>query len=167
MLDKLVIGSISSTHGLKGDVNVYPLTDEPERFADLEDVLLSINGSERKLHVEHVTFFKGKPIVRFQGIDSIEKAQQLRGGTLMVPREEAIPLLEGEYFIGDLVGSDIVLEDESKYGVLEDILRTGANDVYVIRKEDGSTAMIPAVREFVPDVDASGKKITIRPMKEI
>lgn len=167
MLDKLEIGYISSTHGLKGEVNVYPLTDEPERFRDLKTVLVRKNGSEQELRVEKTAFFKGKPILKLAGTDTIEEAQKLRGSTLLVRREDAIELLEGEYFIGDLIGSRVVLENDEEYGVLQDIIRTGANDVYVIEKTDGGTAYIPAVRDFVLMTDAENQLIRVRIMKEI
>ena len=168
MLDKLEIGYISSTHGLKGEVNVYPTTDDPLRFRDLEYVLVRSGNREVRMDVERVAFFKGKPILKLAGIERIEEAAKLRDAVLLVPREEAIPLDEGEYFIGDLIGSSVLLEDGSLYGRLKDIIRTGANDVYVIEKqEDGTAAYIPAVRELVLSVDAKQQKIIIRVMKEI
>lgn len=82
-------------------------------------------------------------------------------------RKDAIPLKKGEYFIGDLVGSRVFLEDGTSYGQLVDIFRTGANDVYEIKMEDGSTAYLPAIRDCVISVDAEKQEIVVRPMKEI
>ena len=167
MLDKLEIGYITSTHGLKGEVNVYPTTDEPERFEYLENVLTELNGRSSSLEVERVSFFKGRPIVKFRGVDSIEDAQKLRGSTLLVRREDAIPLEEGEYFIGDLIGSRVLAEDGTFYGMLKNILRTGANDVYEIEKEEGGLSYVAAVPDFVLDIDAEGQVIRIRVPKEL
>ena len=167
MLDKLEIGYITSTHGLKGEVNVYPTTDEPERFRGLSRVIVQTGAAETIMEVERTAFFKGKPILKLAGVDRIEDAQKLRGSTLLVSREDAIPLLEGEYFIGDHVGSAVYLEDGSEFGTLSDIFRTGANDVYVIDRREGGITYIPAVREFVTGVDPVEKRITVRIMKEI
>ncbi len=168
MLEKLEIGIISSTHGLRGEVNVYPTTDEPGRFRDLEKVLLDLGRGERELTVERTAFFKGRPILKFKEIDTIEDAQKIRGGTLLVRREDAIPLEEGEYFIGDLIGSRILAEgQEEDFGVLKDVIRTGANDVYMIERPDGSVRYLPAVKEFVLSVDAEAQEIRVRIPREI
>ena len=167
MLEKLEIGVITSTHGLKGEVNVFPLTDETERFLDLDHVLLLDPQGERELTVESVRFFKGRPIIRFQEINSIEEAEKIRTLTLAVRREDAIPLAEGEYFIGDLIGCGLYLEDGTKYGVLKDIIRTGANDVYEAETADGTVTYIPAIRECVLDTDPEHGRITVRIMREI
>lgn len=166
MLDKLDIGVVISTHGLKGEVNVFPLTDDPGRFSDLDTVLLETPYGERNLTVESVRFFKGRPIVKFREITTIEEAEKIRRMYLAVRREDAIPLEEEEYFVGDLIGCDVFLEDGSLYGKLQDVLRTGANDVYEISREDG-TVYLPAIHECVIELCPEENRIVVRPMKEI
>ncbi len=167
MLDKLEIGVISSTHGLRGEVNVYPTTDEPDRFSRTDKVLVAAPSGERELAIERVAYFKGRPIVKFAGIDTIEDAQKIRGAVISVRREDAIPLAEGEYFIGDLIGCRVLLPDGEEYGMLKDVLRTGANDVYMVEKTDGTTGYIPAVREFVLSVEPEKQEIRVRVLREI
>ncbi|MEE3420662.1 MAG: ribosome maturation factor RimM [Lachnospiraceae bacterium] len=167
MMDQLEIGVITSTHGLRGEVYVYPTTDDIHRFEKVKDVLLVAKGKTLSLTVERVSFFKGRVIVKFRGLDAIEDVEKFRGLSLFVERKDAIPLKKGEYFIGDLVGSRVFLEDGTSYGQLVDIFRTGANDVYEIKMEDGSTAYLPAIRDCVISVDAEKQEIVVRPMKEI
>lgn len=167
MLTELEIGVVISTHGLKGEVNVFPLTDEAGRFRDLKTVLLRTPEGDRELTVSAVRFFKGRPILRFREITSIEEAEKLRRMTLLVKRDQAVPLKENEYFIGDLIGSDVFLEDGSRYGTLTDVLRTGANDVYAIDTGEGNVIYLPAIRDCVLRVAPEEKRITVRPMKEI
>ena len=167
MLEVLEIGVISSTHGLKGEVNVYPTTDEPSRFRDLETVMVRGERVDTELTVERVSFFKGKPIVKFKGLDQIEDVMKLRGCSLCVRRSDALPLEEGQYFIGDLIGSRVLLENGDSFGTLADILRTGANDVYVVKKTDGETALLASIPEVVRSIDAEKQVIVVRPMREV
>ena len=167
MLEKLEIGVITSTHGLKGEVNVFPMTDEPERFLDLERVLLEHPDGEREYTIESVRFFKGRPIIRFREVNTVEEAEKLRKVILAVRREDAIPLAEGEYFIGDLIGCTLYLEDGSRYGVLKNVLRTGANDVYEAQTADGKMTYIPVIPDCVLDLDPEHGRITVRIMREI
>ncbi len=167
MMDQFEIGVITSTHGLKGEVKVFPTTDDVDRFYDLEDVLLETRGGNRVLTVERVRFFKGRPILKFKGLDRIEDVEGFRQMKLLVNREDAIPLDENEYYVGDIVDSTVYLEDGSEYGTLKEVLKTGANDVYVIRTTDGSETYLPAIQECVISVDPEEKRIVVRPMKEI
>lgn len=167
MIDQLEIGVITSTHGLKGEVYVYPLTDDIHRFETLRDVLLETKGKTLSLSVEHVSFFKGRVIMKFRGLDAIEDVETFKGMPLLVTRENAIPLMEGEYFIGDLVGSRVLLENGEEFGKLVDIFRTGANDVYQVEKTNGTMVYLPAIRDCILHVDAEKQEIVVRPMKEI
>ena len=130
MLARLMVGVVTSTHGLKGEVNIFPTTDDVGRYDYLERVLLGDFDDAEELEIENVKYFKGRPILKFRGIDRIEGAERLRGCELYVRREDAIPLEEGEYYVGDLVGCTVFDEDGNEVGVLRDILQTGANGVY-------------------------------------
>ena len=130
MQDTFVIGVVTQTHGLKGDVKVFPLTDDVRRFDDLDEVMLEDSG--RKLTVTRVQYAKGRVILHFRGIGSIEEAEKLKGAYLSVDRSHAVPLKENEFYIADVVGSEILLEDGTSIGTLKDVLKTGANDVYEI-----------------------------------
>jgi 16S rRNA processing protein RimM len=167
MLARLMVGVVTSTHGLKGEVNIFPTTDDVGRFDYLERVLLGDFDDAAELEVENVKYFKGRPILKFRGIDSIEEAVRLRGSELYVRREDAIPLEEGEYYVGDLVGCTVFDEDGNEVGVLRDILQTGANGVYVISAPGKKDVLVPAVEEFVLAKDVINKRITVRILREI
>ena len=167
MLARLMVGVVTSTHGLKGEVNIFPTTDDVGRYDYLERVLLGDFDDAEELEIENVKYFKGRPILKFRGIDRIEGAERLRGCELYVRREDAIPLEEGEYYVGDLVGCTVFDEDGNEVGVLRDILQTGANGVYVISAPGRNDIMIPAVEEFVLAKDVMNKRITVRILREI
>ena len=167
MQDTFVIGVVTQTHGLKGDVKVFPLTDDVRRFDDLKEVMLEDGGM--KLEVTRVQYAKGRVILHFSGISSIEEAEKLKGAYLLVDRSHAVPLKENEYYIADVIGSGIFLEDGTMIGTLKDVLKTGANDVYEIlmNEPEGRVIYIPCVREFVKLVDPEAGRIVVRLMKEI
>jgi 16S rRNA processing protein RimM len=167
MLDVLEIGVITSTHGLKGEVNIYPVTDNVSRFDALKEILLEREGGFDSVQVEKVRYFKNRPILKMKGYDRIEDVERLKGQSIYVRRSDAVALQENEYFIGDLIGLDVVLEDGSRFGTLTDVLRTGANDVYAVKKDDGSTVYLPAIKDVILHTDPEVGTITVRPMKEI
>ena len=140
-----MIGAVISPHGLRGEMNIYPTTDEPGRFKSLKEVLLLRDGAYVPYKVEQVKFFRERPILKLAGIDRIEDAEPLRRTELYVSREDALPLGEGEYYIGDLIGCEIRGEDGQRLGELRDVLQTGANDVYVIRMDGGEEKLLPAI----------------------
>lgn len=149
MLEKIMIGAVISPHGLRGEMNIYPTTDDPERFRSLREVLLYQNGAYVPYKVQGVKLFKGRPILKLAGIGRIEEAEPLRGTEIYVDRADAVPLAEGEYFIGDLVGCEVRQEDGVRIGELADVLKTGANDVYVIRMDNGKERLLPSIPDCV------------------
>ena len=152
MEDLLKVGVITTTHGIRGEVKVYPTTDA-DRFLDLEYVLLDTGREKRKLEIENVKYFKNLVILKFRGIDNINDIEMYKKRELWIPREEAQELEEDEYYIADLIGMDVVLEDGSKFGTLKDVMETGANDVYVVEDAKGEEILLPAIRECILDVD--------------
>ena len=125
MEDLLKVGVITTTHGVRGEVKVYPTTDEPERFLDLEYVLLDTGKELRRLDIKNVRFFKNLVILKFDGIDNINDIEKYKGRDLWIPREEAQGLDEDEYYIADLLGMKVLLEDGSEFGTLKNVMETG------------------------------------------
>ena len=164
MEDLLKVGVITTTHGIRGEVKVYPTTDA-DRFLDLEYVLLDTGREKRKLEIENVKYFKNLVILKFRGIDNINDIEMYKKRELWIPREEAQELEEDEYYIADLIGMDVVLEDGSKFGTLKDVMETGDNDVYVVEDDKGEEILLPAIREFILDVDVEKNVMTIHLMK--
>ena len=164
MEDLLKVGVITTTHGVRGEVKVFPTTD-PERFLDLEYVILDAGREMKKLEIRNVKFFKNLVILKFNGIDNINDIEMYKGRDLWVPREEAQDLDEDEYYIGDLIGMEVVLEDNTHFGTLKDFMETGANDVYVVELPDHQEVLLPAIKECILDVDLEENVMTVHLMK--
>lgn len=160
----LQVGVISSTHGIKGEVKVFPTTDSLERFRQLEEVLLDTGRERIPLKVESVKFFKQFAILKFEGFDSINDIEKYRGRGLLVSREQAVPLQEGEYYIADLQGMEVVTEDGAVFGRLRDVMETGANDVYIVDTQEHGEVLLPAIRECILEVDVEAGKMKVRLM---
>lgn len=152
MKDMLQVGAITSTHGLQGEVKVFPTTDDPKRYSQLKEVWLDTGKEMLELEIQRVKYFKQFVIVKFKGIDRIEDVERYVKKSLYVTRENAVELEEDEYFIADLIGLNVIDEDSKKLGTLSDVLATGANDVYVVTKGD-SEILIPAIGDCILEVN--------------
>ena len=153
MEDLLQIGVITTTHGVRGEVKVFPTTDDPMRFKKLKQVILDTGKEQLELEVAGARFFKNLVILKFKGIDNITDVEQYRQKSLYVTRENAVPLGKNEYFIADLIGLKVVSDEGEELGDLSDVLQTGANDVYVVSKENTPDLLIPAIRDCIRQVD--------------
>ena len=154
MEELLQVGVITSTHGVRGEVKVFPTTDDPERFKTLKHVLLDTGREKKPLEIQGVKFFKQFVILKFKGIDDINDIERYRGKSLYVTRENAVKLKKDEYFIADLIGLFVENEDGSFQGTLKDVLETGANDVYIVTDQNtGKDVLIPAIKDCILQVD--------------
>lgn len=165
MEDLLRVGVIANTHGIRGEVKVFPTTDEKERFKDLKKVILDMGKEQKVLEIQSVRFFKNLVILKFKGIDNINDIEMYKGKDLLVSREDAVPLEEGEYFIADLLDLDVYSDEDEKIGVLYDVMQTGANDVYVVKTEEGKEILLPAIDECILDIDLEESRMTVHIME--
>ncbi|CDE53570.1 MAG: ribosome maturation factor RimM [Candidatus Gastranaerophilaceae bacterium] len=165
MEDLLRVGVIANTHGIRGEVKVFPTTDEKERFKDLKKVILDMGKEQKVLEIQSVRFFKNLVILKFKGIDNINDIEMYKGKDLLVTREDAVPLEEGEYFIADLLDLDVYSDEDEKIGVLYDVMQTGANDVYVVKTEEGKEILLPAIDECILDIDLEESRMTVHIME--
>ena len=161
MEEFLQVGVISSTHGIRGEVKVFPTTDDPLRFKKLKKVLLDTGKERLELEIQSVKFFKRFVIVKFRGIDNINDIERYKGKSLLVPREDAVELDEDEYYIADLIGMEVFTE-EGRFGVLKDVMETGANEVYIIDSDEHGEVLVPAIHDCILDVDIEEKVMKIR-----
>ncbi len=161
----LKVGVITTTHGVRGEVKVFPTTDSPERFLELEYVLLDTGKEKIRLTIQSVKFFKNLVILKFEEIDNINDILMYKGKDLWIPREEGQELGEDEYYIADLIGMSVRLEDGTEFGTLKDVMETGANDVYVVSTKDRGEVLLPAIRECILDVDVENNFMTVHLMK--
>ena len=158
------VGQIVNTHGIKGEVKVFPTTDNVKRFKKNMEIILDTGKENIQLTVESVKFFKQFVILKFKGIDNINDIEKYKTKSLYVTRANAVRLRKDEYFIADLLGVDVWEDNDEKLGVLKDVIETGANDVYVITLEDGKELLIPAIKECILDVDVENRKMTVHVM---
>ena len=165
MEDFLKVGVITTTHGVRGEVKFYPTTDEPERFLELDHVLLDTGKEFRDLEIKNVRFFKNLVILKFKGIDNINDIEKYKGHDLWIPREEGQELDEDEYYIADLLGLRVILDDGTEFGTLKNVMETGANDVYIIDTNAHGEVLVPAIRECIQDIDLEKNTMTIHLMK--
>ena len=159
------VGVISSTHGVRGEVKVFPTTDDVKRFKKLKKVILDTGREHLPLEVESVKFFKQFAIVKFKGIDNINDIEKYKGKSLLVDREHAVKLKKDEYFIADMIGLRVITDDGEEFGTLKDVLETGANDVYIIDSVKHGEVLIPAIKQCVLDVDIENNKMVIHLME--
>ncbi len=161
MEEFLRVGVISTTHGVRGEVKVYPTTDDPQRFCELQKVLLDTGKEHKELEIAGVKFFKNQVILKFKGYDNINEVEQYKGMDLLVSREDAVPLEENENFIVDLIDMDVVTDEGERLGTLTDVLKTGANDVYVVETPEKKEILLPAIKDCILHVDVEGKRMQV------
>ena len=153
MEDLLQVGIITSTHGVRGEVKVYPTTDDPRRFRRLKEVVLDTGKEKMNLEIEGVKFFKQFVILKFKGLDNINDIEKYRQKSLYVTRKNAVRLQRDEYFIADLIGLKVQDEDGKELGTVKDVIETGANDVYEVEMADGKSLLLPAIKQCILNVD--------------
>lgn len=153
------VGVLTSEHGLKGEIKVFPTTDYVEQFKTLKRVFIDLGsgkGSIKKeglfeTEVKGVKFFKNLVIVKFKNIDTIEEIVKFKGMDLLIAREDAEPLREGEYYIPDVIGCKIVTLEGEEYGEVSDVLDTGANKVLVVKPNEAHKELREFCLPYIPD----------------
>lgn len=157
----LQVGVISTTHGIKGEVKVFPTTDDAKRFKKLKQVYLDTGREKLVLEIEGVKFFKQFVILKFKGVDDINSIEKYKGRSLFVDREHAVRLKKDEYFIADMIGMHVAADDDQDFGILKDVIETGANDVYVIETKNHGEVLVPAIKQCILNVDIENGEMTI------
>lgn len=147
------VGVISSTHGVRGEVKVFPTTDDMKRFKKLKEVILDTGREKKTLEIENVKFFKQLVILKFRGIDNINDIEKYKGKSLFVDREHAVRLRKDEYFIADMIGMRVTTDKGEDFGTLKEVIETGANDVYIIDTKEHGEVLVPAIKQCILDVD--------------
>ena len=155
------IGQIVNTFGIKGQVKVTPFTDDIHRFDQLKKVILEKNKKVQEREIEEVTYHKNMVLIKFKGIEDINMAETLRNSYLKIKREDAKELPEDTYYIADLLGLAVYTEDGEYLGKVDDIYSTKANDVYVVKDEEGKQILLPGTKEVIQKVDLEKETITV------
>ena len=160
---RVVIGKAGAPHGLRGEVRVIPLTDFPERFESLREVFIG----ERVFHVEHVHYHRQFVLLTLAECTSREAAAKLTGELLRVAREDAAPLAEGEFYTFDIIGLAVLDMAGERLGEVTNVLKTGSNDVYVVKNPDGSELLVPALKNVVREIDIAGGFLRVDLQEEL
>jgi len=156
--DLFAVAKILTPHGVRGEVKLLPLTDFPHRFAQTEFLLLA---DRTKLYLESVRMQKNAILVKFRGLDTPEDWSPLRNKELFVTEDELMPLPAGQYYIHQIVGLEVVDEQEQILGRVTDVLQTGSNDVYVVKTTDGKELLLAAIDSVVKEIDIAAGRMRV------
>lgn len=161
MENTLRVGVITSTHGVRGEVKVFPTTDDANRFKKLKTVILDTGREPLTLNIEGVKFFKNMVILKFKEFNDINEIEKYKGKDLLIHRDQAVKLGPDENFIVDLIGLKVVTDEGEHFGTVRDVLQTGANDVYVIEHVSGKEYLFPAIKQCILDVDLDAGEMKV------
>ena len=164
-MDYLEVGKIVNTHGLRGEVKVVPWTDYPDDFEDIEYVYAEKRGVRERLDIKNIKYQKNNLIVKFAQINDINEAETYKNLVLTADRDALGELPEGVYYIADLIGLEVVKETGEKVGEISDVINTGANDIYIVKREGKRDMLIPVIDEVVKKVDLENRKVTVELME--
>lgn len=159
--DYLRVGVITSTHGIKGEVKVFPTTDDVNRFKTLDKCYISYGDELLFVHGNGCKFFKNQVILKFREYNDINDVEKFRQCDILVSREDAVPLKDGEFFIYDIIGAAVVDQNGVELGQISEYLDTAANGVFVVKNKDNKETLIPVVKEWVTDIDMEERKVTV------
>lgn len=165
MEDMLRIGVITKPHGIRGEVKVFPTTDDVKRFQKTDEVILMTKEGNLTLHVENAKFFKNIVILKFREFDNINEVEGFRQCDIMVTRDNALPLEEGQFYFCDVIGAQVVEEDGEIIGTVKDVIETGANNVFAIETEDGREVLFPVIPDCIKKVDTNAGVVIAHVMK--
>ena len=159
-MQKLEIGQIVNTFGIKCFVKVKPFTDDITRFEKLKNVYIK----DKQYQVQEVKYHKNMVLLKFLEVNSIEEAENLRNSYIQIDRKDGIKK-ENEYYIVDLLGLEVYDENDNLLGILEDIFNTGSNDIYVVKNKLGKQTLLPAISDVIKEINLEQKKIVVHLLK--
>ncbi|MBQ7794485.1 MAG: 16S rRNA processing protein RimM [Clostridia bacterium] len=161
-MNMLEVGKIVNTHGLRGEVKVVPWTDYPEVFEDIKTVFTA-DGKE--FNIKGIKYQKSNIILRFAEITDIDEAEKLKGKTVFAERNALGELPEGVYYVADLIGLKVITDEGEELGEISDVLQTGANDIYEVKREGKKALLIPVIESVVLKVDTDARTVTVHLME--
>lgn len=166
MADLALLGNIVSVRGLRGELKVFPHTDSPDFFSDIESVIVrDTSGGMVRMRIADARSDRGMTLIRFEGVNSRDKAEKLRGSEILLPAAEMPQLPDGRYYRFQIEGLAVRTNDGRHLGVIEEIMETGGNDVYVVRPERGQEILVPAIPDVIVNVDLEKGEMVIKPLE--
>ena len=163
-MEYILIGKIVNIHGIKGEIKVYPYTDDIDNLSNIKEFYID-KELKSKCIVENCRVHKNMLITKIKGISNPDYALQLKNKDIYIPKDSLDKLDEGTYYIFDLIGLEVMDNDDNKIGILKDVLQNGANDVYEILTLDDKKIYLPAIHEVIKKVDIKSKKMYVEIMK--
>ena len=157
-MEKVRIGQITAPVGIKGEIRVFPYTDRESRFSDIKEVY--VGEGETRYTIQKVRYDKGLVVLKFNEVNDRNTSETLRGVNLYVDKEQYV-LDDDSYFVDELIGCSVFSEEGEMLGILDDVNQNSPQDIYVVETPEGKTFMIPAVKEFIKNVDTAGKTVTV------
>ena len=157
-MEKINIGKIVNAVGLKGEVKIYNYSNAKERYEGLGIICVENENYE----IEKVRYNKDMVILKLLGINDRTSAEELKGKDLFINESELAELPEGEYYVRDMIGISVVENDGSTLGILSNVIQNKAQDLYEVEMSDGKTILIPAVEEFILDIDIDAKRMIVK-----
>lgn len=159
------LGQIVNHFGIKGMVKVNPFTDDISQFETLEFILVEKAGKLLKMQIEETKYSKNQVLLKLKGIETVEEAEKYRGCYIKIARKDAKKLPKDTYFIADLIGLLVYTDENILLGKVEDIYNAGANDIYVVKSEDGKQILLPGISEVLKQIDLEQEKIIVHLIK--
>lgn len=160
-MEYLNVGRIVNTHGVKGEVKVLPLTDDPGRFDSLKAVYLDKKDGLQKLNIQGVKYIKSFVILKFKEVNDMNGAELLKEHYLKIDRKDAVKLPADSFFICDLIGSSVYDTGGTLLGEMTDVLKTGSNDVYVVTRKGKKDILVPALKSVVKLISPEDRRIVV------
>ena len=162
--DYLRVGQIVNTHGIRGELRVYPLTDYKERFEELDYVFVEEQAEDKKMSIDQVKYKNNLVLLKLKGIETLNDAENYKGKYLLIERSSSRELPEDTYLIADLIGMEVLSEQDEFIGTLKDVIQSAGTDIYEINSaiNPGKTILIPAVSEFIKEVCMDKRIIIIK-----
>jgi 16S rRNA processing protein RimM len=165
MIELVTIGVVVNTHGHLGEVRIKPLTDYPERFKTMKTLKIYKNKEIRELTIKGLKDHNGMIIARFDEINDMNQAIEIKGSEIKVNRDEVVQLPPDHFFVFDLIGLAVYTIDNEYLGLIDEVIETGANDVYIIKKPGSKDILIPALKKLVHEVNLEDKKMIVELME--
>jgi 16S rRNA processing protein RimM len=157
----ITIGEIVNTQGVRGEVRVLPHTDFPERFQELDATLIYHLNQRFTYHITSSREHKQFIIVKFAEVEDMNAAEKLKGALIQITPDQLMPLPKDNYYIFEIVGLDVYTVAEEKLGRVKQVLKTGANDVYVVKPPAGADILVPALKQVVKEINLEANRMVV------
>ncbi len=165
MQEYFEIGQIVNTFGVKGFVKVKPFSDDITEFERLGKILVVKNKNIIEMKIEEVKYQKDMVLMKLEGIEDMDMAERYKGCYLKIHRKDAKELEEGEYFIADIIGSDVYTDTDQYLGKVDDIYNTGSCDIFVVKDELGKQILLPRIEDVILNIDIEKQKVIVHLLK--